>query len=503
MTTRRSFFLFMTVLTVFFFSCTNEESQSVLDDSNSNSVLMTRSGASNAVVLHWAMEEQKIDGFGIAQAGWADYLYAHRKRNEITDLFFGQDGLRLSILRGEVFPHYDATTFNLNENVDLSLDDPFFDIDFSADGNEVAEAKAERNGQLWLTRKAKQEYGVDKLMFSTWTPPASMKSNGSTSKGYLKRSSYQEYANYLANFCTAFNRVGLPVYAISSANEPEYAADWNSCLWLPGATTLGPFIVNNLGPKLQQTNPDTRIIFGENAQWTGILGFVMGSENYVRDIINLNPRITDYPVIAAGHGYIDPVTQKDPGIKPFDKAESKGIPVWLTEISDPSTSYNPTMTDGLRWAKLFHRYLCEANTSAIVWWAGALPDNYTTEGLVHIDKNRTTYEVSKRCEVFGNFSRYIPLDSKRISAEYNPDNGYMVSAYKKGVDYTVVAINPADVEVTITLRLDAAQVNGSLQGYLTDSTHRWFAVDPVQAVDNGYVVVLPARSVTTYIGTVL
>ena len=59
------------------------------------------------VVLQWNNEEQTIDGFGVAQAGWSDYLYAHRKRQEIMDVMFGQDGLRLSILRGEVFPHYD------------------------------------------------------------------------------------------------------------------------------------------------------------------------------------------------------------------------------------------------------------------------------------------------------------------------------------------------------------------------------------------------------------
>ena len=124
------------------------------------------------VVLQWNNEEQTIDGFGVAQAGWSDYLYAHRKRQEIMDVMFGQDGLRLSILRGEVFPHYDETTFNMDEDINLSLDDPFFDIDFNRDENRVAEGIAQRNGQLWIMKKAKQEYGVDKLIFSVWSAPA-------------------------------------------------------------------------------------------------------------------------------------------------------------------------------------------------------------------------------------------------------------------------------------------------------------------------------------------
>lgn len=480
------------------FSCTDTEIPSAEMKNK-----LSRGGSSADVVLQWNHEEQTIDGFGVAQAGWSDYLYAHRKRDEVMDILFGNNGLKLSIVRGEVFPHYDETTFNTDADIDLTLDDPFFDIDYNQDGNEEAEAVAQRNGQLWIMKKAKNEYGVDKLIFSTWSAPAYMKSNNSTSKGTLSRKHYQNFANYLSNFCDAYANAGLPVYALSPANEPEYAASWNSCLWLPGTTTLGPFITKYLGPKLQQTHPQTKIIFGENAQWCGILGFVMGSKNYVRDILNLNSRFNNYPIIAAGHGYIDPVTKKDPAIEPFSKAEAKGIPVWLTEISDPNESYDPTMASGLKWATKFHRYLCEANVGAIVWWAGALPDGWTTEGLINIDKNRTDYEVTKRCEVFGNYSRYIPVGSRRISAQYDYTQGFMVSGYKYGNSFTAVAINPSDEEVCLTLALDQAVANGDLQGYVTDATRKWEAIDPISPeTENTYTLTLPAQSVVSYTGAV-
>lgn len=330
-----------------------------------------------------------------------------------------------------------------------------------------------------------------------------MKSNGSVSKGTLKHGSYQAFANYLSAFCDAYEAAGLPVYAISPANEPEYAADWNSCLWLPGTTTLGSFITSYLGPKLKETHPSTKIIFGENAQWSGILGFVMGSKNYVQNILNLNGKITNYPVIAAGHGYIDPITKKNPAIEPFDRAEAKGIPVWLTEISNPEERYDTTMVSGLTWATVFHRYLCEANVGAIVWWAGALPDAWTTEGLINIDKNRRDYQVTKRCEVFGNFSRYIPVGSTRISAQYNPDAGFMVSGYKYGSSYIVVAINPSDTEQHLSLLLDGARISGDLQGYVTDEHRKWIPLEAISpSSDNKYRLVLPAKSVVTYVGIV-
>ncbi len=173
------------------------------------------------VVLQWNNEEQTIDGFGVAQAGWSDYLYAHRKRQEIMDVMFGQDGLRLfSILSGFAITMKPRLIWT---RISICLWTILFSILISTVMNRVAEGIAQRNGQLWIMKKAKQEYGVDKLIFSVWSALAYMKSNGSTSQGFLKRGSYQAFADYLSNFCDAYTAAGLPVYAISPANEPEYA----------------------------------------------------------------------------------------------------------------------------------------------------------------------------------------------------------------------------------------------------------------------------------------
>lgn len=477
----------------------------MMADSSAEADLRTKA-TSAEVILHWDREEQQIDGFGVAQAGWAHYLYAHREREKVLGMLFGSEGLHLNILRGEVFPEYwekeGDTSFRLDEAIDMPLDDPFFDIDYNADGNEAAKAVAQRKGQLWINKHVKDLYDVDKFVYSVWSPPAYMKSNGSDSQGSLKRGYYQQFADYLSAFCDAYRSVGLETYAISPANEPEYAATWSSCLWLPGTTTLGPFIVNNLGPTFQREQPGVKIIFGENAQWTAILGFVMGSKNYVRDILTWNRKITNFPLIAAGHGYVDPVTKKDTGIEPFTKAESKGIPVWLTEISDAQNAYTTGIDDGLAWAVKFHRFLCEANVGAVIWWAGALPDNGTNEGLIYIGKDRTSYEAGKRYETFGNFTRYIPVGSTRISAEYDPGLGYMVSGYKKGNQFTAVAINTNEVPQVLDLAVDNSGVAGPLVGYLTDADHKWEQQATIQPVGNTYTVTLPARSVVTYTGVI-
>lgn len=58
---------------------------------------------SSGIVIRWNDCEQTIDGFGIAQAGWAKELFAFKNRKQVMDKMFGNDGLRLNILRGEIF----------------------------------------------------------------------------------------------------------------------------------------------------------------------------------------------------------------------------------------------------------------------------------------------------------------------------------------------------------------------------------------------------------------
>ena len=115
---------------------------------------------------------------------------------------FGNDGLRLNILRGEIFPHYwenkEDKDFNLNDDINIEL----CDSDFNNKSDDLL-----RRGQLWLTLEAKNKYHINKLVFSTWSAPAWMKSNGKVSNGKLKPECYQDFANYLAAFYKAYKKI--------------------------------------------------------------------------------------------------------------------------------------------------------------------------------------------------------------------------------------------------------------------------------------------------------
>lgn len=446
----------------------------------------------------WNNEKQTIDGFGVAQAGWSDKLYAHFKREEVLQKMFGNEGLRLSILRGEVFPHYwenpQDKDFDLDADIDLPLTDSFF----TGESDDL-----KRRGQLWIARYVKEKCKTDKLFFSVWSAPAYMKSNGKVSQGELNPAYNQAYADYLAAFYQAYKSVGLEPYAISPSNEPGYAAPWNSSLWTP--EKMGEFIMEYLGPTFRKEEIPARIVFGENPFWSAVsqqAAFV-SSRHFTDAIISQYPGITQYPVIAAGHGYTLPDSYPAPKdslstpIEPFGEAEKTDIPVWLTEISD-TEALDTTIRDGIEWAITFHKYLSIANASACIWWAGALPAE-NNEGLIVLDPDRQNYLTTKRFYTFGNFSRYIPVGSKRIGTEISSaaTDSLFFSAYKNGKDFTVVAINPTATGKRASLQIDGQVLSGKLNCFLTDEKNNWSSSET-----KGNQIEIPANSVVTVTGTI-
>lgn len=474
-------YLLLVCIPVAFFSC--KEAGTTKPDST--------------ITLNWEDEKQTIDGFGVAQAGWSDRLYAHHKRNEVMNLMFGKDGLQLSILRGEIFPHYwentQDTDFNLNDDINI----PFTDSVMKAQTDDC-----KRRGQLWISKEAKEKYHVDKLFYSAWTAPAYMKSNGKVSDGELKPEYYQAYADYLVAFYKAYTSIGLEPYALSPSNEPGYAAPWNSSIW--SAEKMGTFLAEYLCPTFKKEGIPAHIIFGENPLWSVVSprATFASSYDFVTTILQQHPDLASYNMIASGHGYTLPDSYPAPldslrtPIIPFEAAEKAGIHVWLTEISDVAP-LDTTIEDGIRWAKTWYDYLVEANTNACVWWAGALPAG-NNEGLIVLKEDRENYFTTKRFYTFGNYTRYIPVGSTRIGTEglNTPDSLY-VSAFKNGKDFTVVAINPTDSLIRTNLQPAGKEIDGTVTRILTDKENNWQTY-----TTDANILEIPGKSVATFTGKI-
>lgn len=449
---------------------------------------------------------QTIDGFGVGEADWADDVFVFPQRKKVLDALFAPEGLQANILRGEIFPHYAAD----EHQVDFAtVADTSLQVVQQVDILERNDLL--RRGQFWLTSYVRQKYPQVLFTFSTWSPPAWMKEGNHATKSYpasqgrLKNEYYQHYANYLADFCEAYNKVGIPVYAVSPSNEPGYAAPWNSCLWSP--KEMGNFIQQHLLPTLQRRNLEVKVIFGENPAWSTVCDRLkmISSADFVNEILQTYTELSENRIIAAGHGYVLPDTIPFPAelrrtpIVPFKEAVKRRIPMWVTEISD-ITPLDVSMTDGLRWAITFHDYLMDAKVSAIIWWLGAQPTT-TNESLIVLDQHEGSFMRTKRYDTFGNYTRYIPRGSRGMGNFLKGlPKEICVSSFRYGDEFTVVVVNPTRQSLTCQLYFDGGEVvKESLKSYTTTADRRW-SERKVEIQKQGYILQLLPQSVITYCG---
>lgn len=97
-----------------------------------------------------------------------------------------------------------------------------------------------------------------KIMASPWSAPAWMKDSGSLVKGTLLDEYNDAFARYLLAYVDAFAREGIPIFALTVQNEPDYEpSDY------PGMRLNAPararFIAGHLGPLRDERQPRLQI----------------------------------------------------------------------------------------------------------------------------------------------------------------------------------------------------------------------------------------------------
>ena len=97
------------------------------------------------------------------------------------------------------------------------------------------------------------------LFASPWSPPAWMKDNNDILQGgHLKKEFYASWANHFTKFIKAYEKEGMPIWAISVQNEPMAKQKWESCIYT--AEEERHFLKNNLGPAMEKAGLKSRKI---------------------------------------------------------------------------------------------------------------------------------------------------------------------------------------------------------------------------------------------------
>lgn len=330
------------------------------------------------------------------------------------------------------------------------------------------------NYSVWADELSNAQKAIARgaSVFATpWTPPASMKSNGSTIGGSLNTSSYASYANYLKTFANHFANNGASLYAISLQNEPDWDPDYEGCTWT--AAQFGDFL-KNYGSVVANT---TKIIMPESLNF-----------NHSMSDPTLNDSTAaSYVSIIGGHLY-------GGTIQDYALARTKGKELWMTEYCYSGTASEiQSLTKSLLTAKQIHDCMTVANMNAYVWWFATGSSSYGLNGLVF------NSEPQKRGYMMGQFAKFIRPGYYRVTATSSPQTDVYVSAYTGNGKAVIVAINQGTSGVAQNFVLSNGTVS-TMARYVTDSSQNMATGTSLSPSSGSFWAWLPAQSVTTFVG---
>ena len=391
------------------------------------------------VEVDLAQAFQRIDGFGASSAWTAGNI-----SDALADQFFSPElGIGLSLLRVQIKPAGNTTELG------------------------TARKAAARGAKVWA---------------APWSPPAEWKDNNSTiNGGSLLDAHRADWANRLATFASTMAAEGIPLVAISAQNEPNYQATWDTCLYTPAQ--LVTFVRDFLGPALAAQNLTVPVMAPETQGWDQFRRFA-------------DPLIADSATV----GMLGPIAMHHYGGSPFDYAPAKaaGKVLWQTEVSDDKIvkTLDSTIDSGLRVAAMIHENLVQGNVSAWhYWWL--VPG--TGDGNGALTVNMT---LLPRAYALGNWSRFVRPGFVRVAATAESQQYLYLSAFHDPASgrVVVVAVNQKynDLQQDFTI---AGGTVAQLTPWLTAEGTNLQAQAAVSVVDGKFTVVLPARSVTTFVGT--
>jgi len=301
-----------------------------------------------------------------------------------------------------------------------------------------------------------------RILASPWSPPASMKTNGSIigTGGKLIADSAAAYAKYLNDFALYMAANGAALYAVSVQNEPDWEPSYEGCVWT--AEEMTNFIKNH-GAQITAT----RLMAPE---------LVNNNQTYVNTILSDDGAAANLDIVGT-HLY-------GGGIVENALAKNKNKEVWMTEHLDTNITY----TANLNTAVEIHDCLTKANFSAYIWWYGKrFYGPIGQDGL-----------VTKRGFIMSHFARFISPGSVRLGASENSISGVFISAYKNGNKKVIVAINNRGTEVKQKITVQNAVMNEVIP-YTTTALINVSAGSKITAANNSFTCSLPPYSITTFV----
>lgn len=442
---------------------------------------------------------QTIEGFGASGAWWAQIVgnWTHEDpisgkpvRDRISELLFSKtEGIGLGIYRyniGGGSKHSGRGTFSEPARATECFETAPGEYDWSRDAAAV-----------YMMRRAVSD-GANEVIFFVNSPIERLTNNHKTHldkhqifRENIKKKNYPAFAKYCADVAEHFIGEGIPVKYISPVNEPFWV--WNGgqegCHYRPSSCrkVLRAFVKELDGRK---TLDDVRLSGCENGD---IRWF---NKSYSRAVLG-DPLVRTRLGALDIHSYclhmpIPFFNNRMSFLKRFAKWMSKNypdVPVNMSEWTHMQGGRDKGMDSALVTANVMYEDLSVLNVISWQHWIAVSEVNYC-DGLIYINLDDKTFEMTKRYYVTGNFSKYVPTGSVRVDAACD-DPELRLLAFKYDGGCAVIVINSTKKEKELSLPEQYSAVKSAV----TDDSDNLCEYD---IADPGHIKITP-RSVTTII----
>ena len=376
---------------------------------------------------------QAIDGFGAQLTDSASYLFdvgldQSEHRSLVRRLFDPDAGIGLSVLRQPI------GASNFARSLYTYDDTPPDGRDFSI--------LHEQEHTIPLLREIRA-IQPDLLLFAApFSAPAWMKSNGSLFGGSLEPHYFGAFAEYLADFVSAYLSEGLPVYALSPQNEPYYSPDGaDTPTMFMEASAQAEFVLEHLAPLLEERQVGTQIMAWDH-NWDY-------AESYTEGVMS-DARVREHVAGTGFHCYLGDAAAQTRVHERYPEKQ-----VWLTECSARSSLggfaglFTDTMSLGLNvmnnWSRTFMR-----GSLALDDRHGPRVGGCTDcTGTLEIASNGS-FSVSGEFYALGHFAKFVKRAATRIATRASGDTSALAHAAFVNPDGSrvLVLFNRSDAELS-------------------------------------------------------
>ena len=314
------------------------------------------------------------------------------------------------------------------------------------------------NKEVNAAKYAKKYAGDDFILYATpWTSPYA------GANQHMSSSNYQKYVDHLNSFTAYMKEQGVPLFAISISNEPDWCGEW-AC-W--SADEIYNF---TKGYADQMRKNGTKVISTESFQYNkGLYDKVLNDANALKN----------WDILGA-HFYASDRNTGDNFFE-YKLADQKGIERWMTEhytesqgsgndwrtirnTGDQANQNRRDTVNAMDVAYEIHRGLVLGNFNQYTWWYirrcyGLIMEKDFGNKL-QVPQNEIG-KISKRGYVMSQFARFIRPGAVRVGATAKPEANLFASAYRSaGGDSVIVVLVNRDYknDKSVTVKVQGADV---------------------------------------------